>query len=143
MQIKLRQYTCSICDLSGQIFGRSNYGDFKASSNVKFASTHYIRIKLYSILSDTSTLAYFTSIQISVHYLLIFSNSFLLKSIGSFRLSIFLKQFFLNVRRLLQFPCFKMSSICTPLYNAPVDAADLQLCVLYLLTSTRLLALLL
>ena len=68
-----------------------SYRDFKASSNIKFARTYCIRIKIDSILSDTITLTYFTSIQRSVYYLLIFPNSFLRKSIGSLRLSIFLK----------------------------------------------------
>ena len=94
-----------------------------------------MRIKLYSITSGTITLTYFTNVQMSVYYLFIFCNSFLLKSIGLLRLSIFLKWFFKIFFILLQLPCSDMSSLCTPSYNAPVDAADLQVWILYLLLS--------
>ena len=73
------------------VMSEVRYGDFKAGSNIKFAHTHSIRIKLNSTLSETTVLTYFTSIEISIHYSLVFSNNFLLKSIGLFKLSVFFK----------------------------------------------------
>ena len=66
-------------------------GVFKDRNKIEFARTQFMRIKLYSIKSDTITLTYFTNVQMSVYYLFIFCNSFLLKSIGLLRFSIFLK----------------------------------------------------
>ena len=47
-----------------------SYGDFKASSNIKFTWTHCIRMKLYSKTKRHYTLTYFNSVQMSCSLLI-------------------------------------------------------------------------
>ena len=110
--------------------------NFIASRNINFSHTQFFTndISYYVTLLHLHILLVFKCLFISCWYFLIASHwETVYRFVQTF--NIFKIKFLLNVFRLLQFPCFEMSSICTPFYNAPVDAADLQLWVIYLLTS--------